>query len=189
VKPPEETECRLVTAPCGAVPICEHLCASHQVLLADRPPLGPHGPSSNSRVCVGPGEPARPSVAAIRRRPRKDAPSSGWASWAASLILLRIRRRHEGILAVRHHLRGEALREGLRHGVQVAQHHVATPPAHQADGVGVHLAQEESLRSSCPHGPRAHILRSEANLIAEGGDCRSKRRSDLSAAHLLPRGT
>ena len=55
-----------------------------------------------------------------------------------------MRRGNERICSELHHLSRQSLREGLDSGVEVAEHCVAPPPAHRADGVSVETCEEES---------------------------------------------
>ena len=95
---------------------------------------------------------------------------NGGANRRCAVLKIRAHERNEGIGAVFHHERGQALHEGLGGCVQVAEHGVALSPNNQEDGVGVDPHQEERHGIFCVEESGADVSLGEASLWAISAD-------------------
>ena len=78
--------------------------------------------------------------------------------------------RDESVRAIMHHAHGRALGEVLGCGVEVAEHSVAQPSAHQVDGVRVDLREKERHRPAHLKVSCADVCLGESDFGAGGVD-------------------
>ena len=88
----------------------------------------------------------------------------GGAKRHCSVLKICVCGRDESVGAMLHHACRQALHEGLRRCVNVAEHGVSLPPSNQVDGAGVDLRQAERHGASCMEGSGADVDLGKADL-------------------------
>ena len=107
--------------------------------------------------------------------------------WRLELVA-GVSRRNEYVCVMFKHLGHEALGETLCLIVEVADHLVAPPPPHQADGVWVHLRHEDSHDPPSTEGVRDDVRLGETDQLACCSDDGSDGSRDVVVSDLLPLG-
>ena len=107
--------------------------------------------------------------------------------WRLELVA-GVSRRNEYVGVMFKHLGHEALGETICFCVEVADHLVAPPPSHQADGIWVHLCHEDSHDPPCTEGARDDVRLSETDRRAFCSDDGSDGSRDVVPSDLLSLG-